>query len=268
MFLDMGTSQDVNAAFKAFVDEREESDGPLPFDASVLVLTAGAWPIAAPKSTFSPPSSVLALQSRFSQFYNSRHSGRRLSWLYHMCKGDVRALCFSRRYEFVCTAHQAAALLMLNDVASFTMAELVAQTQLDRREAEVALRALLRAKVLAKRGANFGVNSAFKSKRLRMRIGAASASIDRQESSATRDSVGLDRTLFLQAAIVRVMKARKVLPQQRLIAETVEQARSHFSPPGPLVKRCIAQLIEKEFLEVVESDQDHDDDADIVLRYI
>ena len=109
MFLDMGTSQDINAAFR----DSEPSDA---LDSSMLVLTAGkilfffftfffakyacfcvytlnifkknvgAWPINSPKSTFSPPSIIAEVQKRFNDFYNARHSGRRLTWLYNMCK--------------------------------------------------------------------------------------------------------------------------------------------------------------------------------------
>ena len=93
------------------------------------------------------------------------------------------------------------------------------------------------------------------------------ASVDRSEAVATREAVGIDRALFLQAAIVRVMKARKVLSQQLLIAEVVVQARSHFAASVPLVKKCIVQLIEKDFLEVAEETETGDQN-DVILKYI
>ena len=66
------------------------------------------------------------------------------------------------------------------------------------------------------------------------------------------------------------MKARKVLAQQLLIAEVVSQARAHFTAPVALIKKCIVQLIEKDFLEVDDNDdnQDTTDDTNTILKYI
>ena len=35
---------------------------------------------------------------RFTTFYNNRHSGRKLNWLYQMCKGELVTNCFKNRY--------------------------------------------------------------------------------------------------------------------------------------------------------------------------
>lgn len=35
---------------------------------------------------------------RFTAFYASRHSGRKLTWLYHLSKGELVANCFKNRY--------------------------------------------------------------------------------------------------------------------------------------------------------------------------
>ena len=46
---------------------------------------------------------VCALQlersyQRFTAFYASRHSGRKLTWLYHLSKGELVTNCFKNRY--------------------------------------------------------------------------------------------------------------------------------------------------------------------------
>lgn len=35
---------------------------------------------------------------RFTAFYASRHSGRKLTWLYHLSKGELVTNCFKNRY--------------------------------------------------------------------------------------------------------------------------------------------------------------------------
>lgn len=60
--------------------------------------------------------------------------------------------------------------------------------------------------------------------------------------------VSVDRVHMLEANIVRLMKSRKRLAYESLVAETCESMRL-FVPAVRDVKRCIESLIEKEYLE-------------------
>lgn len=62
------------------------------------------------------------------------------------------------------------------------------------------------------------------------------------------DSIDDDRKLYLQAAIVRIMKARKTLSHAQLVQETIQQSRNRFNPNIPMIKKCIEQLIEKDYV--------------------
>ena len=59
-------------------------------------------PIRHPSSSMSLSlSSCLQLErsyQRFTAFYASRHSGRKLTWLYHLSKGELVTNCFKNRY--------------------------------------------------------------------------------------------------------------------------------------------------------------------------
>ena len=64
-----------------------------------------------------------------------------------------------------------------------------------------------------------------------------------------------DRRHLLEAAIVRIMKARKLLNHNDLIAEVSRQLSARFVPDPQSVKKRIESLIEREYLERDEGDR-------------
>lgn len=65
------------------------------------------------------------------------------------------------------------------------------------------------------------LNFDYSNKRTRFRITAAVQKETPQEVEHTMNSVEEDRKLYLQAAIVRIMKSRKVLKHNALIQEVI-----------------------------------------------
>lgn len=68
------------------------------------------------------------------------------------------------------------------------------------------------------------------------------------DSVKAEQDVSADRVHMLEATIVRLMKSRKRLAYESLVAETCESVRL-FVPAVRDVKRSIESLIEKEYLE-------------------
>lgn len=99
-------------------------------------------------------------------------------------------------------------------------------------------------------------NNCLYSKRTKIKVIAASQgeSQQREESQLARKSVDEDRRMYLQAAIVRIMKSRQTLPHVQLIQEIFDQANSRFSPSVIMIKKCIEQLLEKQFIARQERD--------------
>lgn len=54
--------------------------------------------------------------------------------------------------------------------------------------------------------------------------------------------------MYLQAAIVRIMKSRQALTHVQLVQEIIDQTRARFSPSVMMIKKCIEQLLEKQFI--------------------
>jgi cullin 3 len=87
--------------------------------------------------------------------------------------------------------------------------------------------------------------------------GAADGGVSAIQSAAD-GSVPLpveeDRRHLVEAAIVRIMKARKTLTHNELIAEVTKQLSVRFNPSPQFVKKRIESLIEREYLERAEDD--------------
>ena len=107
----------------------------------------------------------------------------------------------------------------------------------------------------------FALNDAFESRDLRFTQPCPPLE-DAASEEQMDESVAQQRKFAVDAAIVRIMKARRSMPHARLVEETLAQSHLfHFSPPGKLVKECIEQLIGRDFLERDDADQS-------VYRYV
>ena len=76
-----------------------------------------------------------------------------------------------------------------------------------------------------------------------------------EESQRTQSAVEGDRKHYLDAAIVRVMKARKQLTYEQIKFETIEAVRRHFVPDVTSIKQRIDSLVEQEYLRRDEEDR-------------
>ena len=76
-----------------------------------------------------------------------------------------------------------------------------------------------------------------------------------EESKRTNKSIEDDRKFALDAAIVRIMKARKEMTYEHLKLATIDAMKSHFVPQVDIIKKRIDVLVEAEYLERSENDR-------------
>lgn len=89
-----------------------------------------------------------------------------------------------------------------------------------------------------------------------MKITAAVQRETPQDTEQTLSAVDDDRKMYLQAAIVRIMKSRKVLKHNALIQEVISQSSARFTPSIAMIKKCIEALIDKQYIERREGSKD------------
>lgn len=83
----------------------------------------------------------------------------------------------------------------------------------------------------------------------------AASSQSSQQSDKEADQMKKLRKVQLEACIVKVMKSAKLLHHADLIHQAVNGVRKLFVPDVPLIKNCIEDLIEKDYLIRADGDR-------------
>lgn len=282
MFQDMQISKDLNKEFSEHLSSVGSANG---VDSTFSILGTGFWPLTPPSTNFNPPAEIATEIERFSRFYKHKHDGRKLTWLWHLCKGEMRTgYCKSSKtpFTFQVSIYQMAILLLFNEKDVNTYDDMLSATQLSSSVLDQALTVILKAKVLLMSGGTgdkpgigktLSLNYDFKSKKIRVNLNLGGIKETKQEEAETNKTIEEDRKLVLQvcictvptqmrsvliaakqSAIVRIMKARKRMKHTQLMSETINQIRSRFVPKVGDIKKCIEILLDKEYLERVDDD--------------
>ena len=263
-------------------------------DIQVDVLTTGYWPSQnVPPCTL--PAPVNEAIERFSEFYLDKHTGRKLSFQTSTGSAELRATFGTgpnkyRRHDLCVSTYQMCILMLFNEKSSLTLGEIRTATAIPDQELRRHLISLCtpkhrilrkgsKGKAITSDSDTFTFNADFTSKMRRVRVplvsmketatsgsagasGAAGAAAGADGATTAEGSGGAipanveeERRHQVEAAIVRIMKARKMLHHNDLIAEVTKQLSVRFVPSPQFIKKRIEGLIEREYLEREENDR-------------
>eukprot|EP01147_Barroeca_monosierra_P002730 gene2730-5602_t len=246
MLHDIDLSAQFNQEFKEVVDmplcqvflqTSQQTSGP---DLYVNVLTASHWPTYEPSDVIVPPE-IIRAQELFCKYYCSKHRNRKLTW--QPSEGQCILGATFDKLNLSCP--------------------LVRVIFSDLFELKRTLQSLAcgKTRVLAKNSQGkevveadkFMVNYKFSNERRRIKINQIQLKQTQQEADATAEKVYHDRNFAIDAAIVRIMKARKRLSNNDLFSELFQQLK--FPVKHLDVKKRIEILLDREYLERDPEDQ-------------
>ncbi|KAM6494191.1 Cullin [Amanita muscaria] len=243
MFTDVSLSKDLTDNFR----ERSH-DMDVGFD--VMVLGTNVWPLNPPGHGFTIPREMQTTYYRFQHYYQLKHSGRKLTWLWNYCRNELRTSYLSQKYTFMASTYQTAVLLQYNKHETLSLSDLQTATSIAPEILTQVLGVLVKGKVLINdETEQYDLNPHFKSKKIRVNFNQPIKFDAKSESREVMKTVDEDRKYLIQATIVRIMKARKEMKYQPLIQEVIAQISHRFGPTIPDIKKAIETLLEKEFLE-------------------
>lgn len=257
MFTDTSISAELSLGFK------ENYDPKLP-DFSVNVLTSTFWPFSFTENTGVLPAQLLSICAKFEGFYNSKHNGRKITWLKNMGNVDLKARFDCGTKDLNLSVY---AMIVLINAFNFpakdpiTYTKILAVTEIPPGDLKRTLQSLSLGKhrVLTKlvKGKDindtdtFQFNSSFTSPLSKIKILSitTSSSDNVKDRKMTLEKVSEDRKYLIEATIVRIMKSRKSLQHNNLVSEVIGHLGARFSAEPSMVKKRIEDLIEREFLE-------------------
>ncbi|KAF9053924.1 Cullin-4B [Hymenopellis radicata] len=225
---------------------------------NVFVLQHSVWPFASEKATLRLPVHMQSQLSLFDKFYRTKHSARKLAWYHSMGTIDIEGRFNLGQKLLTMSLYQGVILLLFNEEDELSYDTIQAHVGLDDKDLIPVLQSLTvgKKRVLKKnspgkevnKGDLFEVNLGFTDKAYKVHINSIQAKISEEESEKTTGDVESDRKHIVQAAIVRIMKAKKEMSYQQLNMAIVDAVKMHFKPSVELIKRQIDWCVEDEYL--------------------
>ncbi|KAK3205036.1 hypothetical protein Dsin_019082 [Dipteronia sinensis] len=254
MFKDIELSKEINESFKQSSQARTKL--PSGIEMSVHVLTTGYWPTYPPMDV-RLPHELNVYQDIFKEFYLSKYSGRRLMWQNSLGHCVLKAEFPKGKKELAVSLFQTVVLMLFNDAEKLSFQDIKDATGIEDKELRRTLQSLAcgKVRVLQKfpKGRevedddSFAFNEVFTAPLYRIKVNAIQMKETVEENTSTTERVFQDRQYQVDAAIVRIMKTRKVLSHTLLITELFQQLKFPIKPAD--LKKRIESLIDREYLE-------------------
>jgi cullin 1 len=105
-----------------------------------------------------PPELEPSIES-FTKFYSSQHTGRKLTWLHHLSRMDVRTSGYGKTYELNTSVPQFLLLRQYNNQSSLTVKRLVEESLMPLADARKNLKILIESELLKAQDSSLSENS-------------------------------------------------------------------------------------------------------------
>ncbi|KAI9745680.1 MAG: hypothetical protein M1818_001214 [Claussenomyces sp. TS43310] len=257
MFKDQELSRDEMISYKQSLTNTSRTT----LDLQVSVLSAAAWPTY-PDVKVNLPDEVARHIEKFDYHYKYKHTGRRLAWKHALAHSIVVARFNKGVKELIVSGFQAIVLELFNGIGpdgNLSYVDIQSACGLIDAELQRTLQSLActKLKVLNKhpkgRDVNktdtFTINVGFTDPKFRIKINQIQLKETKEENKETHERVAADRQYETQAAIVRIMKSRRVMTHANLVSEVINQTRSRGAVEVGEIKKNIEKLIEKDYIE-------------------
>ena len=141
----MSLSKDLTDQFK---ERMQQNHDDMDINFSIMVLGTNFWPLNAPGNDFIVPTDIQPTYDRFQKYYQTKHSGRKLTWLWNYSKNELRTNYTNQKYILMTSTFQTAILTQYNRNDTLSLEELVAATSIPKDHLVQVLALLVKAKVL------------------------------------------------------------------------------------------------------------------------
>ncbi|KHG05433.1 Cullin-1 -like protein [Gossypium arboreum] len=252
MVTDLTLARENQANFEDYL--RSNSAAHPGIDLTVTVLTTGFWP-SYKSFDLNLPAEMVKCVEVFKGFYETKTKHRKLTWIYSLGTCHINGKFDQKTIELIVSTYQAAVLLLFNASDRLSYSEIIAHLNLTHDDLLRLLHSLSCAKykILSKEpntktishGDYFEFNSKFTDKLRRIKVPLPPV----DERKKVVEDVDKDRRYAIDAALVRIMKSRKVLGHQQLVSECVEQLSRMFKPDIKAIKKRMEDLITRDYLE-------------------
>lgn len=261
MFQDIRASHELKSLFK---EQTLKDQKDIIADFEPFILTETMWPFNYSKNSFQLPMDLIPTYNKLEEIYSSKHNGRILKWHWSLNRGEIKAN-LQKTFTFSMTLYQMSIILPFNENNSYKVGELLELTGLDPTTFQNSITPMIKYKLLIPSSSDLNnketklsIVNEFKSKRLKINFAAGAKTTDsKQDQIDAEKEINEDRKNYLKACIVRIMKARKSLQHNLLINEVVQQSHQRFSAKIADIKKCIDELVNREYLKRNE-DQTYD----------
>lgn len=142
---DMSLSKDLTDQFK---ERMQQNHDDMDITFSIMVLGTNFWPLNPPDHQLAIPADILPTYERFSKYYQQKHSGRKLTWLWNYSKNELRTNYLNQKYILMTSSWQMAVLLQYNSNDTMSLDELYNATNISKEILKQVLALLVKAKIL------------------------------------------------------------------------------------------------------------------------